>query len=276
MRIFLEIINGRYAGTTQLVGAGEVCTIGRAFGADLFLPNDDLLEPLHFIVKNEAESVVLEKLSGKVFVNNQPFEKGEIAHGDFIFVGQTLFQMTVEGKKSPDETVLGKLIARLSAIPNLSLLIDENVDRAILPILEDQKAMIQELKKSEGFEAMTANPLLVKMNGKPRLLETLVRSFWGKGFLVFFEAKKDSAETVENFQSLLAKTQINAGADLRFYDARVLRVVLGETEPPHAQYFFSAAEKYFVESQLPSHLFEFAWEEGKLKADLIRLSEERK
>jgi len=95
------------------------------------------------------------------------------------------------------------LIERLSKISKLTLLIDENIDRRILPMLEEHKAMFQQLKKTEGFEAMTANPLLVKISGKPRLLETLVRSFWGKGFLVFFEAKKDSAEMIADFQSLL-------------------------------------------------------------------------
>lgn len=205
MRAFLEIINGRYAGTTYLVETDEVCTVGKTFGADLFLPNDDLLEPLHFIVKSEVETVVLEKLSGEVFVNNQPCEQGKLAHGDFIFAGKTLFQMTFEGEKKSDETVLGKLIERLSKISKLTLLIDENIDRRILPMLEEHKAMFQQLKKTEGFEAMTANPLLVKISGEPRLLETLVRSFWGKGFLVFFEAKKDSAEMIADFQSLLEK-----------------------------------------------------------------------
>lgn len=273
MRSFLEIINGRYAGTTEPVGPGQVCTVGRAFGADLFLPPDDLLEPLHLMVKNEDEKVFLEKLSGDVFVNNQPFGKGEIVHGDSIFAGKTLFRLTMEGGKPFKETVLDKLIAHLSGIKKLGLLIDENLDRSILPILQERKATFRQLKKTEGFEALTANPLLVRMNGKPRLLEILVRSFWGKGLLVFFEPKADLTKTTGYFQFLLAKTQIKPGADLRFYDARVLRVALSEADPQSAGYLFGAAEKFFVESQLPSHLFEFAFENEKVTANLIRLSE---
>lgn len=276
MRIFLEIINGRYAGTTLALESGEVCTVGGTFGADLFLPNDSQLAPLHFVVKNEAEKCVLETLAGEeVFVNNQLFSKSEPTHGDFILAGETLFQMTANGEKTSDETVLGKLLERLLKIENLFLLIDENADRRILPLLNEYEAEFEELKKDvKDFEMMTANPILVAINGNRKLLENLLRSFWGTGFLVFFKSKNNRMEMIEKLQLLLAKTQMTGGADLRFYDARILRVALGEAEPQHAQYFFGAAEKYFVESQLPSHLFEFTWENGKLKADLIKLSDD--
>ena len=275
MRIFLEIFNGRYAGTTEVIETGEVCAAGNAVGADLFLPNDDLLELLHFVVKNEAENILLEKLSGETFVNNEPFERGEIAHGDFIFAGKTLFRLSFENEENSVETVLSKLIKHLSNIPNLYLLIDENTNRRILPILEEYKANFEPIKKTEGFEALTANPLLVDITGKPQMLETLVRSFWGKGLLVFFEPKTDWAKALEYLQFLLAKTQIKAGADLRFYDARVLRVALSEAQPQYAQYFFGTAGKFLVESQLPNHLFEFGWENKKVTANLISLSGEK-
>lgn len=274
MRIFLEIINGRYAGTTEVLETGDVCAVGNAVGADLFVPFDDLLEPLHFIVKNEVENVLLEKLSGETFVNNELFERGEIAHGDFIFAGKTLFRVSFGNEENSAETVLSNLIEHIAKIPNLRLLIDENIDRKILPVLEEYKANFQPLKKTEGFEAMTANPLFVDINGKPQMLETLVRSFWGKGFLVFFEPKTNWEKTLEYLQFLLAKTQIKSGADLRFYDARVLRVALSEAEPQYAQYFFSVVQKFFVESQLPNHLFEFGWENSKVMANLISLSGE--
>ena len=70
---------------------------------------------------------------------------------------------------------MSKLIEHLSNIPNLYLLIDENTDRRILPILEEYKANFEPLKKAEGFEALTANPLLVDITGKPQMLKTLVR-----------------------------------------------------------------------------------------------------
>lgn len=271
MRTFLEIINGRYAGTTLSLDAGEVCTIGGAFGADLFLPNDDFLKPLHFIVKNEDEKCVLETLAGEeVFVNNQPFDKSELAHGDFILAGETLFQMTIDGAETSNETILGKLLERLLQVEKLALLIDENADRRILPILEEHKARFEVLKKDvPDSDLLTANPLLVIINRNRRMLETLLRTFWGTGFLVFFKGTRSWANTIEYLRFLLAKTMFKNGADLRFYDARVLRYTLGEAEPKYAQYFFGVAEKYFVESQLPSRLFEFTWEKGKLKADLI-------
>lgn len=276
MRIFLEIINGRYAGTTLSLESGEVCTIGGAFGADLFLPNDDFLKPLHFIVKNEDEKCVLETLAGEeVFVNNQPFDKSELAHGDFILAGETLFQMTIDGEISSNETVLGKLLERLLQVEKLALLIDENADRRILPILEEHNARFEILKKDvPDSDLMTANPLLVMINRNRRMLETLLRTFWGTGFLVFFKGTRSWTNTVEYLRFLLAKTMFKNGADLRFYDARVLRYTLGEAEPNYAQYFFGVAEKYFVESQLPSHLFEFTWENRNVKADLIDLKTE--
>lgn len=275
MRIFLEIINGRYAGTTLALDAGEVCTVGGTSGADLFLPNDEILKPVHFVLKNEDGKCGLETLAGEdVFVNNQPFSKGELAHNDFVLAGETLIQMTVDGEETENETVLGKLLERLLQVEKLALLVDENADNRILPILNKHEARFEILKKDvKDSDLMTSNPLLVMINRNRKMLETLLRSFWGTGLLVFFKGTKNWAQTVEYLKFLLTKTQIKNGADLRFYDARILRVALGEAQPNHAQYFLGAAEKYFIESQLPSHLFEFTWEIGKLKADLIRLND---
>ncbi|MBK7704590.1 MAG: hypothetical protein IPJ30_02140 [Acidobacteria bacterium] len=66
---------------------------------------------------------------------------------------------------------------------------------------------------------------------------------------------------------------MSTAADLRFYDPRVLRAVLSGAEPRHAQYFFGAAKRYFVESQIPGHLFEFNWTDKKASATQIRLCE---
>ena len=94
MRSFLEVINGRYAGTTYLVETDEVCTVGARFGADLFLPNDACLAPLHFVLKNEADKCLLENISGKIFVNNKPFKKGELAHGDCLLDGSFAIRLS--------------------------------------------------------------------------------------------------------------------------------------------------------------------------------------
>lgn len=271
MNYFLEVINGRYAGTTEAVGIDEVLLVGSSIGADLCLPTDDFLEPLHFMIRNEPECARLESLGGSIFVNNRSFSKGGIVCGDFVFAGGTLFRLTAEGAAPPDETALDKLIAHLSGIGNLGLLIDENLDPSISPILRECKATFRQLKPTIGSDALLANPLLVMVNGKPRLLETLVRSFWGKGFLVFFEPIADFGKTAEYFGLLLERAL--ADAVPRFYDPRFLRVVLGEADSQTARRLFGAASRFLVESQLPSHLLDFAVTNGVVSAGLLGLSE---
>ncbi|MBK8811993.1 MAG: DUF4123 domain-containing protein [Acidobacteria bacterium] len=274
MQGFLEIINGRYAGTTEIVPEGDVCTVGATFGADLFLPNDSLCAPVHFVVKNETDYFLLEKAGGEVFVNNQPFEKGQLAHGDWILAGKTLLRVSTDGGGSTGETVLGRLVGYLINVKKLALLIDESTDSRISPLLNEHGAVFRELKKDvKDLETLTSNPLLVIFRDNGELIETLVRSFWGKGRLVFFQGSKTLAETVKYLQFLLAKTRMSTAADLRFYDPRVLRAVLSGAEPRHAQYFFGAAKRYFVESQIPGHLFEFNWTDKKASATQIRLCE---
>lgn len=275
--VFLEIINGRYAGTTFSCGTGEVCQVGSRLGADLFLPNDSQLAPLHFVVVNEENSWKVKNLAEKLFVNNQPTKETVLQHGDFIFAGETLFQFGVDGENFSDETPLGKLTAKLSNESSLFCLIDENTDKRILPLLEESKTEFCRLKEGvENLEGLTANPLLIEMPANKHLLETLIRTFWGHGRLVFLQSRCDFDETTKYLRVLLEQTQIKYSVDLRFYDPRMLRVVLGEAEKRHAQFFFGAATTYFVESQVPSHLFKFDWTSDGVNLEMIRLSEEIK
>jgi hypothetical protein len=157
------------------------------------------------------------------------------------------------------------------------VLIDENSDRRILPLLEETKAEFRVLKEGVGnLEGLTSNPLLIEIGANKSLLEKFVRTFWGHGKLVFFERHYSFEDAGKYLGFLLGLTQFENGVDLRFYDPRMLRVVLGEAEKKHAHYFFRGVKNYFVESQLPSHLFEFGWTNESVTANLIRLSAEVK
>jgi mRNA-degrading endonuclease HigB of HigAB toxin-antitoxin module len=273
MKSFLETINGRYAGTTIAVAEGEVCQVGSCLGVDLFFPNDSLLAPLHFVVSNESDVFEIKGLADGLFVNNQPTKETKLAHGDFIFAGETLFYFTVEGNEFSNKTPLGKLVERLSKTESLCVLIDENSDRRIMSLLNEAKAEFRVLKEGvENLEGLTSNPLLIEIGANKDLLEKLVRTFWGHGRLVFFERHYSFEDAAKYLGFLLGLTQFENGVDLRFYDPRMLRVVLGEAEKKHAHYFFRGVKNYFVESQLPSHLFEFGWTGESVTANLIRLS----
>jgi hypothetical protein len=275
MNAYIETINGRYAGTTFAVSEGEVCNIGSTLGNDLFFPNDSLMAPIHFSVSNKDDSLNLHTLNNRVFVNNQIAKVTNLTnltHGDFVLGGATLFCVSIEGEKSLNETSLGRLINRLSQIDELYLLIDENTDTRILPLIKESESNFRILKDDvKGLEGLTANPLLVEVNKK--YLQRFVRTFWGKGRLVFLELRNGLDESLVHFKHLLSKTQIENGVDLRFYDPRMLRVILGEAKKQHAQFFFAGAERYFVESQLPSHLFEFGWSGDGVTAEYTRLSD---
>ncbi len=277
MHVFLEIVGGRYSGTTQPVADGDALIVGSIESADIFLPYDDRLEPLHLIVGRDGTNVYAESLCGDVFINNLPVQKSELAHGDFIFAGGTLMRLTVAGKAVPDNTALDRLMERLLRIKMLGLLVDANLEAGIRQTLAEQKATFRNVRQDIGDQRyLTADPVLVKLGGRRLLLEIIVRSFWGKGRLVFFEATSKWSPTIEFYQSLCSRTKISSTADLRIYDPRVLRVLFGEAESTYSQIFFGAAERYLVESQLPGYLFEFSWGKRKVCADLVQLTSESK
>jgi hypothetical protein len=272
MKTYLETITTRYAGTTISIADGELCNFGSKVGNDLYFPNDSLMESIHFAVLNKGDSFNLKTFNNQVFVNNVISTGTQLTHGDFILGGGTLFYFCVEGEKSSVETPLGKLINRLSLIDELYLLIDENTDTRILPLIKESECNVRTLKDGvKNLEGLTANPLLVELNKKN--IEKFVRTFWGKGRLVLLELRHNLDESLVHLKHLLSKTQIENGVDLRFYDPRMLRTILGDAEKQHAQFFFAGVERYFVESQLPSYLFEFSWSSKGVSADLIRLSQ---
>ena len=274
MRAFLEVINGRYAGTTAAVETGEVCDVGSRLGADVFLPNDSRLAPIHFAVLGEDNGFCIQTAARGVFLNNEPIEKSALAHNDFICAGKTVFYFALAGETTAPETPLGKLIERLTRIPTLCALVDENLDSRIQPLLESSNAGFRVIKQNaKQLEGLTANPLLIKIFGNQPLLENLVRSFWGKGWLVFVEPRGGTLnEALRHFRRLLEQTLIEYNSDLRFYDPRVLRTILAAAEQRHAKHFFGGAERFLLESQLPAHLLEFGWTNDKTTAKSTRLS----
>lgn len=274
MRNFLEVVNGRYSGTTKSIGGGESVIVGSAVGADLLLPNDPLLKPLHFILKESNGQTVLENLSGGLFVNNRPFAGDKLKHGDWIVAGSTLFQFTNEVNKTDGETVIGTLLARLRSYSALSLLADESLDHQLMPILSEYGCEFKELKVGRPkLENLTSNPIAIELGGDGALVETILRTFWGNGRLVFFERDIKWDDVCELVCSLLERTRFTFTDSLPFYDPRVLRAMFGEIEFEQMEPFFAFSKAYLVESQLPSHLFEFRQQNGRLNADLINLAD---
>jgi hypothetical protein len=278
MRAYLEVIDGRYAGTTIALSAGDVCHVGSRLGVDLFLPHDPSMLPLHFALACDELECQLQDCSGReeTYVNGEPISRAVLQHGDWIVAGETLFSFLVDGQPVDEiETNLSRLIAYLNSTPEpLFALVDAALDPGIESLLEDAPGEVYDFHPETAEMMMaSARPTLVALPKNSNLLERLVRSGWGKGWCVYLTSSAPFIGVREHFRRHLIADYAGRGdAGFRFFDPRVLRTFLPEFNFEQADRLFYGVTEYLVESQLPSTLLEFQMGIDGVTARSIRLS----
>ena len=275
MQAYLEVIEGRYAGTTMPVSAGEVCTVGGRLGCDLFLPDDPTLAPLHFLVQGEAEACQIQNCASAaaLIVNGDAVKRTMLQHGDWIVAGKTLFTYQVSGEPAIPETPLAHLQQYLRSLADeLMVLIDSAYEPRFESLFRERQVMARDLTQSlPQFQTATFRPWLISLRGADWLHEKIIRTYWGKGRCVFLTSPRSMSEVASYCLRLLLETRhVCNGSGLRFYDPRMLRTMLPECTMEQLRQLFGPITSYFVESQLPHTGLLFSWQQGELAATSVR------
>lgn len=263
MQAYLEVADGRYAGTTVALSPGGACQIGSRLGVDLFLPDDASLAPVHFaLVCEESRCQLRDCESGKAtWLNGQSVKRASLKHQDWIVAGETLFWFFVENQPVAEvKTTITRLIAHLNQLqtPLYAL-----ADTTLSPRLEALTGEARDLAfnyqpEIKAMQYATARPWLLRVPQNSDFLTRLVRTAWGKGWCVFFTSDARFSQLRDQFGELLLINYAGGkDAGFRFFDPRVLRVLLSEGEPEPVKQMFRHINSFLVEAQLPHSLLEF-------------------
>src|ERR1044072_6188723 len=99
MTACLEVINGRYAGSTCILEMGDVCRVGSRAWSDLWLADDSFVEPSHCAVASERKILRVHDLSQTgTFVNGKRVTRDVVNHGDWLVAGTSLLFALEHGK----------------------------------------------------------------------------------------------------------------------------------------------------------------------------------
>lgn len=262
----LEIVNGRFAGSTMLLQPGDVCRIGSRSGSDLWLSDDRQVEPVHCAVASERRAVRVHDLSqAGTFVNGRRVTRAVLQHGDWIATGTSLTFLFEQDKSEEGfETVTGKLARLLGDWAESLWFVGEAPEGSY------ERTLLRELGDNCGPLGMRG----VVMARLPRdwpALQWLLRAVWGKGRGFFFTTSRSVPEVIAHFTTV-AEQQSGS----RYFDPRLLRALLPEMSAGQVRELLGpAADSFLLESQLSHSALLFGWKEQKLAAESIRLSKIR-
>lgn len=278
MRAYLEVADGRYAGTTITLDAGDTCQVGARLGVDLFLPDDASLAPIHFALLCEHSRCQLRECeSGKpTWLNGQLVKRATLNHQDWIVAGETLFWFFADDQPITGiETPVTRLLDHLDNLEEpLYALVDASLDPRLEALIEAAPGQACNFQQAiPEMEHVMSRPWLIELPKASSALTRLVRAAWGKGQCVFLTSEARFDLLRNHFGRLLEMNHAGgADAGFRFFDPRVLRLLLSESEPRQAERLFRNVSSFLVEAQLPHSLLEFQWRDSGVHADSRRLS----
>jgi len=264
----LEVINGRFAGSTMLLQPGDVCRIGSRAGSELWLADDRQVEPVHCAVAADRRVVRLHDLSqAGTFVNGRRVTRSVLRHGDWIATGTSLTFFFEQGESEEGfETVTGNLTQFLRTWKEPYWFIGECPEGSF------EKFLLQGIGE-DCNSTHTPGLSIARVPQGWAGQQWLLRAVWGKGRGFFFQTTGAPVSDVVHHFAALGEQRPGT---TRYFDPRVLRALLPEMSAEQVRELMGpAANSFLLESQLPHSALVFGWRQQKLAAELIRLSRVR-
>jgi hypothetical protein len=103
MQAILNVISDIGAGRRTVIRQGQVLQVGRTAWADFNVP-DEAMADVHFSLEVTPEQCLLRSLAdgSPTLLNGEPADEAEVADGDQITAGQSVFAVTLQG--APEKT----------------------------------------------------------------------------------------------------------------------------------------------------------------------------
>jgi hypothetical protein len=266
MPIALRIESGPLANTSLPIKPGATLRIGRTEQADCAIPGDRFLSRVHFEVRYDGSSCQLRDLqsSNGTRLNGIAIFESDLKIGDEITAGQTRFSVrmdrdrpkldaTIETAHLAAEVHAHLLATMRSDLQPLYAVLDTAHEPSIFKLLLESKSEYAWLFEGEAAcQLAHFAPYLVPLPPQSPLLPELVQNGWGKNWGVYLTSSAPPWELLAFLRHLLVTRLPNGSQSLlRFYDPRVLRVLLHTSTPHQRRQLFGPIHLYVMEAEEP-------------------------
>jgi hypothetical protein len=245
---------------------GEVLRVGRTDLADLQVSRDRQMSGVHFELSwDGARCQVRDRESARgTWLNGQQVSEGEVKNAGWIRAGDTIFMVFFEGATpgrlpvdSPEVTARKEraLAAFAAEAAPLFALLDAARSPRVLELLRESVEEHQSLYDGVKGEALAdVAPYLVRLPQGSTLLEKLVREGWGESWGLYLTSEAAFTQVRRHFRRILSvdvhqREKRPQRAYFRFYDPRVLRVLLPIINSRQAAELFGEIGCYLVEGE---------------------------
>lgn len=269
MPVELEILTGPETGRRIGVAPGAPLTVGWGPDADLAVPRDPYMNPVHAAFEWDGAALRVRDLATEhgTFVNNAAVREVELREGDRVQMGQTLVQ--VRAGDGADDVEPGHPPYLLAERPvfddrlqhvawflrqhpyDLFAIIDAARDEEVLAFLQGATEEFVSLYEGwQGESLADVAPYLVRVPREGTFLEELLQRGWSKSWGVFVTSEVPFKALRQHLRYFLRVQDEDGNRMLfRFYDPRVLRAYLPTCTPYETQTFFGPIEAFVFEGR---------------------------
>ncbi|WP_437927539.1 DUF4123 domain-containing protein [Sorangium sp. So ce291] len=255
-RVIVAVKWGPLEGRKRTIAPGEVLRVGRGELADLVVPNDVHMSPLHFEVAWDGERCLVKDLRsarGIQFDGELGRTTGEVTNGSWIKAGETVFTIHFEhstpmrpcdddddddhDQGPEDEYEAVEMLVRVQrkdawaadAAKALSLLrmeaekinlyavLDSARDRRILELLRESPEEYRSLYDGiEGERFAHVAPYLVHLPASSKLLEALAHEGWNRRWGIYLTSRLPFTQVRRHLRRFLIVEEERTGDRLYF------------------------------------------------------------
>jgi len=288
MLLILEATAGPVTGRRIEVPPGSVLRIGRTPKSDYAIGEDSYLSGQHFSVEWDGNGCIVRDLgsSNGTFLNGARITEAPAKEGDSIVAGGSTFTVRVEAFEPQATAVhVSAMAAPAREVPQYDHTLYagsaalgtqwlgfSSAQVTLLTALYRQGETVFALLDSsrdsripafvdaagERYARIGASLLVVELPSNARLLDVLVKDGWGRSWGFYFTSGA-GLDVVCRHWANYAVLRNDAGAvvSLRFWDPRILRLLLVSLPAAEVAEFFGPVGRVIAEGEKPENAVEF-------------------
>jgi hypothetical protein len=264
MPFIVESFSGPAAGRKFDLPDAVAVTFGRSEKSRFVIPEDTHLSGAHFSLECHGEKCRIKDLTSTngTFVNGVRIAETDIVIGVVISAGSCAFKLCPAapeewiGYSPVQESVLSLLYGYGQQV--FAVLDTAREDR--LPAFL-QAYGVEHLSLCEGERDQLRDvaPYVVLLPKTSQLWPMLMKEGWGKSWAIYFNSDAELPKVRDHLRRLLTvKDEDDRFLYFRFYDPRVLRVLIPACTPPESADFFGPISRFVVEGDDLDHPHQFS------------------
>lgn len=103
MQVVLQLETGSHSGQRVVCGPDQRVRVGQTAAADFAVHDDSIISRLHFLIASTPRGAIIQDLASEsgTFLNGRRVVEADVADGDQVRAGRSLFRVTFRGVDPP-------------------------------------------------------------------------------------------------------------------------------------------------------------------------------